>query len=111
MEEQDDSKKRAATKLPEVFRRMKRPTNGPIPDVVRNSNGDMYIVRELKEEMRGKKIPEDMVVRAANARWFTKNEVENFARDEEHTALSNVRCLHTLLQEWPGAYVVSKVQK
>jgi hypothetical protein len=61
-----------------VFRRMKRPMNGSIPDVVRNSDGHMYIVREFKEEMKGNKIPDDMVVRADNGRWFTKNEVENF---------------------------------
>jgi hypothetical protein len=79
MEEQDDLRKRVPTKPPEVFRRMKRPTNGPIPNLVRNSDGDMYIVREFsKEEMRGKKIPDNMVVRAANGRWFTENEVENF---------------------------------
>jgi hypothetical protein len=83
MEEQDDSKKQARAKptkeeLDNFARRMKRPTNGPIPAVVRNSDGHMYIVREFKEEMRGKKIPDDMVVRAKNGRWFTKNEVENF---------------------------------
>jgi hypothetical protein len=78
MDEQEDSRKRVPAKPPEVFRRVKRPTNGPIPDVVRNSDGAMYIVREFKEEMRGTKIPDDMVVRAANGRWFTENEVENF---------------------------------
>jgi hypothetical protein len=78
MEEQDDLKKQAEVILPEIFRRMKQPTNGPIPDVVRKSDGHMYIVREFKKEMRGKKIPDDMVVRAENGRWFTKNEVENF---------------------------------
>jgi hypothetical protein len=78
MEEQDDSKKQAANKLPDVFRSIKRPTNGPIPNMVRNSDGHMYIVREFKEEMRGKKIPDDMVVSAENGRWFTKNKVENF---------------------------------
>jgi hypothetical protein len=46
--------------------------------VVRDSNGDMYIVREFKEDMRGKKIPDDMVVRAANGRWFTRQEVFDF---------------------------------
>jgi hypothetical protein len=83
MEEQDDLKKRARAKptkeeLDEFVRSMKRPTNGPIPGVVRDSKGHMYIVREFKEEMRGKKIPDDMVVRAENGRWFTQNEVENF---------------------------------
>jgi hypothetical protein len=38
----------------------------------------MYIVREYKNEMRGKKIPDNMVVRADNGRWFTHDEVENF---------------------------------
>jgi hypothetical protein len=56
MEEQDDSRKRVPTEPPEVLRRVKRPTNGPIPKLVRNSDGDTYIVREFKEEMRGKKI-------------------------------------------------------
>jgi hypothetical protein len=62
MEEQDDSRKRASTKPPEVFRRMKRPTKGSIPDVVRNSDGHMYIVRKFKEEMKGKKILDNMVI-------------------------------------------------
>jgi hypothetical protein len=38
----------------------------------------MYIVREYKEEMAGKKIPDKMVVRAANGGWFTNNAVQNF---------------------------------
>jgi hypothetical protein len=88
MEEQDDSKKRVRAKptkeeLDNFVKRcksdtMKRQTNGPIPNVVQNSDRHMYIVREFKEEMRGKKIPDDMVVRAKNGRWFTQNEVDNF---------------------------------
>jgi hypothetical protein len=38
----------------------------------------LYIGREFKEEMRGKKIPDDMVVKAANGRWFTKPEINDF---------------------------------
>jgi hypothetical protein len=41
-------------------------------------DGHMYIVREYKNEMRGKKIPDDMVVRTNNERWFTHDKVENF---------------------------------
>jgi hypothetical protein len=78
MEEQNESKKRAGTGFSGEFRRVKIQTSRPIPDVVRDSNGDMYIVREFKEEMRGKKIPDDMVVKAANGRWFTKQEVTDF---------------------------------
>jgi hypothetical protein len=78
MEEQDDSKKRTGTGFSCEFRRVKRPTSGPIPDVVRNSDGHMYIVRAFKEEMRGKKIPDDMVVKAANGRWFTEQEKNDF---------------------------------
>jgi hypothetical protein len=38
----------------------------------------MYIVREYKEEMAGKKIPDKMVMRAEIGRWFTNEEVQNF---------------------------------
>jgi hypothetical protein len=48
--------------------------------VVRNSKGHMYIVREYKDEMAGKKIPDKMVVRAANGRWFTNEEVQDFKK-------------------------------
>jgi hypothetical protein len=78
MEEQDDSKKRSGTEVCGPFRVVKRLTSGPIPKVIRNSDGHAYIVREFKEEMRGKKIPDNMVVRPANGRWFTEDEVNNF---------------------------------
>jgi hypothetical protein len=89
MKEQDDSKRRAAIKFPDGFRSIKRPTNGPIPDVVQNSDGHMYIVREFKEEMRGKKILDNMVVRAENGRSFTENEVKNFVMKAHHV----VQCM------------------
>jgi hypothetical protein len=38
----------------------------------------MYIVREYKDEMAGKVIPDEMVVRAENGRWFTSEEVQDF---------------------------------
>jgi hypothetical protein len=38
----------------------------------------MYIVREYREEMGGMKIPDEMVVRAANGRWFTNEEIQDF---------------------------------
>jgi hypothetical protein len=38
----------------------------------------MYNMRGYTVKMRGKKIPDDMVVSAKNGQWFTKNEVENF---------------------------------
>jgi hypothetical protein len=78
MEEQDDLKKRAGTEFYGPFRRIKRPTSGPIPKAVRNSNGHMYIVTAFEEEMRGKKIPDKMVVKAANGRWFTEQEKIDF---------------------------------
>jgi hypothetical protein len=46
--------------------------------VLRNSKGHVYIVREYKEEMAGTMIPVEMVVKATNGRWFTKEEVQNF---------------------------------
>jgi hypothetical protein len=49
-----------------------------IPGVVRNNDGHMYIMREYKEEMAGKKIPDNMVVRPANGRRFTRDKVQNF---------------------------------
>jgi hypothetical protein len=77
MEKQDDSKKQP----PEFygpFRRVYRPTSGPILELVRNSDGHAYIVKGFKDEMKGKKIPDDMVVRPENGRWFTENEVNDF---------------------------------
>jgi hypothetical protein len=60
------------------IRCIKRKTKGEIPSAVRNSDGHMYIVREYKNGMAGKEIPDEMVVRADNGRWFMKDEVENF---------------------------------
>jgi hypothetical protein len=54
-------------------------TRGGIPDVARrNSNGHMYILREYKDEMKGKKIPDGMVISAENGCWFTEDKVTNF---------------------------------
>jgi hypothetical protein len=78
MEEQNDSKKRSGNEFSGTLRLVKRPTSGPVPEMVRDSNGHAYIVRPFKEEMIGKKIPDDMVVRAANGRWFTAQEVIDF---------------------------------
>jgi hypothetical protein len=82
MDEHEDLKKRAADESTAKdtgppIRWMKSKTNGKIPDVVRDSKGHLYIVREYKDEMKGKVIPDEMVVRANNGRWFTHDEIEN----------------------------------
>jgi hypothetical protein len=88
MEEQDDSKKRARAKptkeeIDNFINRCKRnaPTlNGQVLyDTVRNSKGNLFIMKGYKNEMQGMKIPDEMVIRAANGRWFTEEEVQNFA--------------------------------
>jgi hypothetical protein len=40
----------------------------------------MYIVREYRDEMAGTKIPDKMVVRAANGRWLPNEEVQDFEK-------------------------------
>jgi hypothetical protein len=47
-------------------------------DNVWNSKGNLYIMKGYKNEMQGTKIPDNMVIRAANGRWFTEEEVQNF---------------------------------
>jgi hypothetical protein len=94
MDEQDDSKKRV----------------GLIPDVVRNSDRHMYIVREFKEEMRGKKIPDDMVVSAENRQWFTENKVKNFVMKSTPHCPTYGICPHCFGSS-PVHMFGSKVQK
>jgi hypothetical protein len=64
----------------EQQQQQQRKMNQVIPGVVRISDGHMYIVREYKEQMAGKKIPDDMVVRSANRWWFMNNKAQNFMK-------------------------------
>jgi hypothetical protein len=50
----------------------------------------MYIVREYKQEMKGKKILDDMVVRADNGRWFTQDKLMNFEMKSTRYATSGL---------------------
>jgi hypothetical protein len=83
MDEHEDSKKQAADKSTAndtgpPIRCTKRKTHGKILDIVSYSMGHLYIVAEYKDQMKGKVIPDKMVVRANNGHWFTHDEVENF---------------------------------
>jgi hypothetical protein len=102
MEEQDDSKKRARAKptkeeIDSFIKTCKRSTptlNGQtLYDTVKNSEGNMYIMKGYKNEMQGMKIPDEMVIRAANGRWFTEEEVQNFASDRCPTYGTCKKCL------------------
>jgi hypothetical protein len=52
--------------------------NRAVPETVRKNEEKMYILKGYKDEMKGTKIPDDMAVRAANGRWFTGEEVNDF---------------------------------
>jgi hypothetical protein len=75
MDDQKDLKKQAGTvllendadkKVKNVEMKVKK-----IPEPIWHSKGQLYIMKGYKDEMAGMKIPDKMVVRAANGRWLT----------------------------------------
>jgi hypothetical protein len=79
MDEHKDSKKQAGEKLKyPPIRWVKNKLNRKVPDTKRDNKGHLYMVAEYDDQMEGKVIPDNQVVRANNGRWFTPNKVENF---------------------------------
>jgi hypothetical protein len=56
----------------------------------------MYIMREYREEMAGM-IPDEMVMRAANGRWFTNEEIQDFKSKSTPRCPTHGVCEHSPL--------------
>jgi len=52
-------------------------TNEDFGDIVQAPNGEMYLIRGFTDDMKGIKIPDELVIRAQNSRyWDRRNEEE-----------------------------------